>query len=74
MKVITTHYNADFDALSSMVAAKKLYPDALLVFPRRVPAAHVVELAAGAAQREGGVRRAHASDRAVERHHEHARP
>jgi tRNA nucleotidyltransferase (CCA-adding enzyme) len=33
MKVITTHYNADFDALSSMVAAKKLYPDALLVFP-----------------------------------------
>jgi tRNA nucleotidyltransferase (CCA-adding enzyme) len=33
MKIITTHYNADFDALSSMVAAKKLYPDALLVFP-----------------------------------------
>src|SRR5208337_372525 len=28
-----THFNADFDALSSMVAAKKLYPDAVLVFP-----------------------------------------
>ncbi len=33
MKVITTHFNADFDALSSMIAAKKLYPDAVLVFP-----------------------------------------
>lgn len=33
MKVITSHNNADFDSLSSMVAAKKLYPDALLVFP-----------------------------------------
>jgi len=33
MKVITTHFNADFDSLSSMVAAKKLYPDAVLVFP-----------------------------------------
>jgi tRNA nucleotidyltransferase (CCA-adding enzyme) len=33
MKVITSHHNADFDSLSSMVAAKKLYPDALLVFP-----------------------------------------
>ncbi len=33
MKVITTHFNADFDALSSMVAAKKLYPDGVLVFP-----------------------------------------
>jgi tRNA nucleotidyltransferase (CCA-adding enzyme) len=33
MKVITTHFNADFDGLSSMVAAKKLYPDAVLVFP-----------------------------------------
>ncbi len=33
MKIITTHYNADFDALASMVAAKKLYPDAILVFP-----------------------------------------
>ncbi len=33
MKIITTHLNADFDALSSMIAAKKLYPDAVLVFP-----------------------------------------
>jgi tRNA nucleotidyltransferase (CCA-adding enzyme) len=33
MKVITSHHNADFDSLSSMVAAKKLYPDAMLVFP-----------------------------------------
>jgi len=31
--VITTHLNADFDALASMVAAKKLYPDAIPVFP-----------------------------------------
>ncbi len=33
MEVITTHINADFDSLGSMIAAKKLYPDALLVFP-----------------------------------------
>ncbi len=33
MEVITSHTNADFDALASMVAAKKLYPDAKLVFP-----------------------------------------
>jgi tRNA nucleotidyltransferase (CCA-adding enzyme) len=32
-EIITTHINADFDSLSSMVAAKKLYPDATLVFP-----------------------------------------
>ncbi len=32
MEVITTHVNADFDAMASMVAAKRLYPDALLVF------------------------------------------
>ncbi len=32
-EVITTHVNADFDALSSMLAAKKLYPEAELVFP-----------------------------------------
>ncbi|MDW7773476.1 MAG: CBS domain-containing protein [Desulfobulbaceae bacterium] len=32
MEVITTHLNADFDALASMVAAKKLYPDAEMVF------------------------------------------
>ncbi|MDX2480045.1 MAG: CBS domain-containing protein [Desulfuromusa sp.] len=33
MDVITTHVNADFDGLGSMVAAKRLYPDAVLVFP-----------------------------------------
>jgi len=33
MEIITSHSNADFDALASMVAAKKLYPNARLVFP-----------------------------------------
>ena len=33
MKLITTHINADFDALGSMIAAKKLYPEAVLAFP-----------------------------------------
>lgn len=33
MQVITTHINADFDALASMVSAKKLYPEAKIVFP-----------------------------------------
>jgi len=33
MEVITTHTNADFDSLASMLAAKKLYPHAVLVFP-----------------------------------------
>lgn len=33
MEVITTHFNADFDGMASMVAAKKLYPDAILSFP-----------------------------------------
>lgn len=32
MDVITTHMNADFDCLGAMVAARKLYPDALMVF------------------------------------------
>ena len=32
MDVITTHVSADFDCVGSMVAAKKLYPDAALVF------------------------------------------
>jgi tRNA nucleotidyltransferase (CCA-adding enzyme) len=31
-EVITTHINADFDALASMIAAKKLYSEATLVF------------------------------------------
>lgn len=33
MEVISTHINADFDALASMVAASKLYPKARLLFP-----------------------------------------
>ncbi|MBI5167548.1 MAG: CBS domain-containing protein [candidate division NC10 bacterium] len=32
MDLITTHINADFDALASMVAASKLYPQARLIF------------------------------------------
>ncbi|MDH3775695.1 MAG: DHH family phosphoesterase, partial [Desulfobulbaceae bacterium] len=32
MEVITTHMNADFDSLASMVAAKKFYPDAVMSF------------------------------------------
>jgi len=31
--IITSHTNADFDSLASMVAAKKLYPGAEIVFP-----------------------------------------
>ncbi len=31
--LITTHANADFDALASMIAAAKLYPGAALIFP-----------------------------------------
>ena len=33
MEVITSHIQADFDALASMLAAKMLYPGALLIFP-----------------------------------------
>jgi tRNA nucleotidyltransferase (CCA-adding enzyme) len=33
LTVITTHINADFDALASILAAQKLYPDSLVVFP-----------------------------------------
>ena len=32
MLVITTHLNADFDGMASMIAAQKLYPDAVLAF------------------------------------------
>ncbi len=31
--LITTHMNADFDAIASMLAAQKLYPEAVVVFP-----------------------------------------
>ncbi|MFO0752673.1 MAG: CBS domain-containing protein [Thermodesulfovibrionales bacterium] len=33
MDVITSHLNADFDSLASAMAAKKLYPGAVIVFP-----------------------------------------
>ena len=33
MDVITTHLEAEFDSFASMVAARKLYPKARLVFP-----------------------------------------
>ncbi|PID43598.1 MAG: prohead protease [Proteobacteria bacterium] len=33
MRVIVTHINADFDGMASMIAAQKLYPDAVMVFP-----------------------------------------
>lgn len=33
MEIITSHINADFDALASMLAAKKLFPEAKIVFP-----------------------------------------
>lgn len=36
MEIITTHTNADFDTLASIIAAKKLYPDAVVVFPAGV--------------------------------------
>ena len=32
MEIITSHLNADFDSLASMIAARKLYPDASIVF------------------------------------------
>ena len=31
--VITTHINADYDAIGSMLAAHILYPDSVVVFP-----------------------------------------
>lgn len=31
--VVTCHVNADFDALAAMIAARRLYPGALLLFP-----------------------------------------
>ena len=33
MQIITTHMHADFDGLASMIAAHKLYPEAVMVFP-----------------------------------------
>ncbi len=31
--IITSHINADFDAVASMLAAQKLYPDSIVIFP-----------------------------------------
>ncbi|OAT86553.1 CBS domain-containing protein [Desulfotomaculum copahuensis] len=36
MEIITSHTNTDLDALSAMVAAQKLYPEAVLVFPGKL--------------------------------------
>jgi len=36
MRIITSHENTDFDALAAMLAASKLYPDAIPVLPRRL--------------------------------------
>lgn len=33
MKVVTTHSGADFDALASILAASKIYPDAVMFLP-----------------------------------------
>ncbi len=33
MEIITSHLHADFDSVASMVAAQKLYPNAILVLP-----------------------------------------
>ena len=31
--IITSHINADFDAIASMLAAQKLYPGSVIIFP-----------------------------------------
>lgn len=36
MEVILTHEHADFDALASLLAASKLFPDAFAVLPRQI--------------------------------------
>ncbi|MHB1043181.1 MAG: CBS domain-containing protein [Eubacteriales bacterium] len=36
MDIITTHTNTDLDALASMVAAQKLYPGSVMVFPGKL--------------------------------------
>lgn len=36
MEIITTHTNTDLDAIASMVAAQKLYPDAVIVVPGKL--------------------------------------
>jgi tRNA nucleotidyltransferase (CCA-adding enzyme) len=36
VNIITTHKNADFDALASVIAAKLLFPDAVPVLPKQI--------------------------------------
>ncbi|MDY7040774.1 MAG: CBS domain-containing protein [Chloroflexota bacterium] len=36
MEIILTHENTDFDGLASLLVARKLYPDAVPVLPRRL--------------------------------------
>ena len=36
MDAILTHENADFDALAALLGAKKIYPEALAILPRRM--------------------------------------
>lgn len=36
MDAILTHENADFDAVAALLGAKKIYPDALAILPRRL--------------------------------------
>ncbi|MEW5952852.1 MAG: CBS domain-containing protein [Bacillota bacterium] len=36
MEIITTHTNTDLDAIASMVAAQKLYPDAAIILPGKL--------------------------------------
>ncbi|MBN1318145.1 MAG: CBS domain-containing protein [Anaerolineales bacterium] len=36
MQIIATHENSDFDAIASLLAAHKLFPDATPVLPRRI--------------------------------------
>jgi len=33
LTVITTHVNADFDAIASLLAAQKIYPNSVVIFP-----------------------------------------
>jgi len=33
LTIITTHVNADFDAMASLLGAQKLYPGSVVVFP-----------------------------------------
>ena len=36
MKIVTTHRNADFDALASVMAVKLLLPDAIPILPKQL--------------------------------------